>query len=678
METPERLGAHIVHDGVQFAVYAPAAQRVDLCLFDAEDRLTDVLTLPHQDDGIWHGWVSGCQAGQRYGYRAFGRWAPEEGLRFDATKLLIDPYARQLSGPLIWCDALFSSAVSAAAAPDHPRFNSAHAVPKGVVLPEVGATRPRPSVPWRDTVIYEGSVRGLTMRHPDVPELDRGRFRGLTCGAVLKHIRSLGISSIELLPVHFFADEQFLTQRGLRNYWGYNTLSFFAPMNRYAGEHPVADLIDMIDTIHDAGLEVILDVVYNHTAEGNEHGPTLSFRGLNNTGYYRLPDDRPEHYINDTGCGNTLDINDAGTQRLVLDSLRYFANDLQIDGFRFDLAPILGRRPDGFTPDHPFFNAIANDPVLSSRKLIAEPWDVGPGGYQLGQFPPPWAHWNDQFRDATRCFWRGDRRITAQFARRLHGSADLFERGGGGPFSGINFVTAHDGFTLMDTVSYRDKHNHANGEDNRDGHNHNCSDNCGIEGATDDTKIVALRQRQRLNLMASVLFAQGVPMLLAGDEFGHTQNGNNNAYAQDNETTWLDWSKSVEEQPFTQAVRELIALRRDVALLRGTTFRHGEPITAGGLPNIDWLRPDGQALADHEWFHTHAFTLLIRGAGEEPDGVVILFNATAHSVDFALPAMGGDGTWSLRFYSDLERATEVANDVIEAGANTCALLTHSP
>ncbi|MFK8014698.1 MAG: glycogen debranching protein GlgX, partial [Gammaproteobacteria bacterium] len=451
-----------------------------------------------------------------------------------------------------------------------------------------------------------------------------------------------------------FVDEIFLHERGLVNHWGYNTLSFFAPMNRYAGAEPLVELIDMIQTIHDAGFEVVLDVVYNHTCEGNENGPTLSLRGFDNAGYYRLaPDDR-RHFINDTGCGNTINVDHDATRNLILDSLRYFAGDLQIDGFRFDLAPVLGRYANGFSPKHPFFKAVAEDPVLKHKKMIAEPWDVGPGGYQLGHFPRPWAQWNDQYRDTVRGFWRGDRHTTAEFARRLHGSSDLFEVHGRTPAAGVNLISAHDGFTLRDVVSYERKHNHANGEDNRDGHDHNLSRNYGVEGPTDDVEILAVRRRQRLNMLATLLWSHGTPMLLAGDEFGHTQHGNNNAYAQDNETTWLDWSRLDDDPEFVEQVRTLIALRAENPLLRKARFLHGVSKTASGYRNIEWFNPDGSLLSDDSWHHARALALTLRETerGRGPaTGVALLFNGSDQTVNFALPLMEPGGNWRERFQS---------------------------
>ncbi|MFK7885792.1 MAG: glycogen debranching protein GlgX [Gammaproteobacteria bacterium] len=675
--TPFPLGAHQLDDGVSFALNAPDATAVELCFFDGNDHQIAVHTMTDHTDGVWSEFVPGCAFGQRYGYRVRGPWEPAKGHRFDASKVLIDPYARELSGALYWTDALHSSAKSAAADSTDRRYDSARFVPKGVVVEPHAARVARPAIAWSDTVIYETHVRSHTMRHPAIPARDRGRYLGLAHGEALHYLKALGITSVELMPVHFFVDEYFLAQQGLRNHWGYNTLSFFAPMTRYANTQPLAELVGMIDAIHDAGLEVILDVVYNHTAEGNEEGPTLSFRGLANADYYQLAPNNRAHYINDTGCGNTLNINAPITQQLVLDSLRYFADDLNVDGFRFDLAPILGRLPDGFTSDHPFFRAVANDPVLSTRKMIAEPWDVGPGGYQNGRFPPPWAHWNDQFRDTVRRFWRSDDNQVPTFARRLHGSADLFEANGHEPSSSVNFVAAHDGFTLNDVVTYQHKHNQANGENNRDGHDHNYSDNYGVEGDTRDPDILSERRRQRLNMLATLLCSQGTPMLLAGDEFGHTQHGNNNAYAQDNDTTWLDWSRLDDDPDFLQQVRRLIALRKHTPVLRSTQFLHGLTSTPEGHPNIAWFNADATPLEDQQWPHARALTLVLRET-EANDydirGVALMFNVSKRMVNFYLPPMDRGGQWRQRFHSDPNAAE--ATEIAQLCRHSCAIWTY--
>ena len=516
------------------------ADAVELCLFDADGKQTATHDLPASSKGIWHGYLPGCKPGQRYGYRVKGPWRPEDGLRCNHNKLLIDPYCREIAGDFLWHDAVFDY-IPGADIPTMSPLDSAPFVPKSVVRSaRESSSRKRPRIAWEDTVVYETNLHGFTMRHPAVPEAERGTFAGMRNREVLSYLRALGITSVELLPVQAYVDEHHLAKRGLRNYWGYNTLAFFAPMPRFAMNDPCAEFREMVDAIHDAGLEVILDIAFNHTAESDQFGPTLSFRGLDNEAYYRLEPKDPGTYINDTGTGNTLNTDHPRAQALVLDSLRHWVGEMGVDGFRFDLASILGRHADGFSSEHPLLHTISEDSQLRHVKLIAEPWDPGPGGYQLGQFPDRWAEWNDKFRDTARRFWRGDPGMNGEFARRLHGSADVF--GDRGPFASVNFITAHDGFTLADVVSYEQRHNEANGENNRDGHAHNFSCNHGVEGPTDDDAIRLARRRHRLNLLATLFFSQGTPMLLAGDEFGHTQQGNNNAYAQDNEIGWLDWT----------------------------------------------------------------------------------------------------------------------------------------
>ena len=495
-------------------------------------------------------------------------------------------------------------------------------------------------------VVYEANVRGYTMRHPDIPEAERGRFRGMRNGRILEYLKALGITSLELMPVHCLVDEHFLVERGLRNYWGYNTVQFFTPDARFvaAEDDPAAEFRAMVDAIHDAGIEVILDVVYNHTGEGGADGPTLSLRGIDNLAYYRtLPDD-PGHYVNDTGCGNTLNTCHIRAQNLVLDSLRYWHGELGVDGFRFDLATVLGRTLGGFYKPHSLLSRIAGTPELEGAKLIAEPWDPGPGGYQLGRFPVEWAEWNDRYRDSVRRFWRGDPDQDSEFAQRIHGSADLFEASGRNPAASVNFVTAHDGFTLADLVAYERRHNHANGEGNRDGHRHNYSRNYGVEGPTDDEAVNAVRRRQRLNLLATLLFSQGTPMLLAGDEFGNGQGGNNNAYAQDNDTGWLDWQGLADDPEFTQAVRELLRLRRETPLLRQARYIHGRMPTDSGWCDIHWLHPDGRRMEREDWNSGRRLALLFSTRADQKDdspvleAVAVLFNASAEDTVFELPA----------------------------------------
>jgi glycogen operon protein len=616
---PSRLGAKVLEGGVNFALYSGSAERVELCLFDADRRQVSLYDLPECSNGVWHGFLPGCGAGQRYGYRVHGPWNPRRGQRHNPAKLLIDPYARRLDGAFHWDPVLFDYHRGPGGRRRRDDRDSAACVPLGMVTGGPGERgRNRPGVPWSNMVVYEANVRGYTMRHPDIPEADRGRFRGMSNGSILEYLRALGITSLELMPVQCLIDEAFLIERGLRNFWGYNTVQFFAPDARFAapGVDPAAEFREMVDTIHDAGIEVILDVVYNHTGEGGADGPTLSLRGIDNLAYYRtLPDD-PGYYVNDTGCGNTLNTCHIRAQNLVLDSLRYWHGELGVDGFRFDLATVLGRTMGGFYKPHSLLSRIAGTPELEGAKLIAEPWDPGPGGYQLGRFPVEWAEWNDRYRDCVRRFWRGDANQDSEFAQRIHGSADLFEASGRSPAASINFVTAHDGFTLADLVSYESRHNHANGEDNRDGHRHNFSCNHGIEGPSDDAAINAVRRRQRLNLLATLLFSQGTPMLLAGDEFGNGQGGNNNAYAQDNETGWLDWRGLAEDPDFTGAVRELIRLRREHPVLRQPRYIHGRMPTDGGWCDIHWLHPDGRRMESTDWNSGRQLALLFN-AGEE-------------------------------------------------------------
>ncbi|MEM1439585.1 MAG: glycogen debranching protein GlgX [Pseudomonadota bacterium] len=662
---PARPGPTVTPDGVNFALFSSAAQRVELCLFDADGNETSKLDLPARSGDTWHGFVPGLTAGQRYGYRVHGDWAPAKGLRCNPAKLLLDPYARQIDGPFQWHPTLFAHRGRGGALAD--RRDSAPYVPRGVVTAAGPTVRRRPQVPWRDTSFYELNVRGFTMQHPALDEHERGRFRGLANGQVVEYLKALGVTSVELMPVHAFVDEHFLAQRDLSNTWGYNTLSYFAPMPRYAGDDPVTEFREMVDTLHDAGLEVILDVVYNHTAEGNASGPTLSLRGIDNLAYYRVLPQAPGDYVNDTGTGNTINADHWVTQQLVVDSLRYWAGEMGVDGFRFDLAPILGRYFTGFDNTHPMLRKIAEDEVLRHTKLVAEPWDIGPGGYQLGHFAAPWAEWNDRFRDVSRQFWHGDERQSPAMARRLHGSADVFEGSGRPPWASVNFITSHDGFTLTDLVSFDRPHNEANGENNRDGHQHNFSSNHGVEGPTDNPHIQALRRRQRLNLLATLFLAQGTPMLLAGDEFGRTQQGNNNAYAQDNPISWVDWEAV--DADFLDAVRELIALRRRSPLLRQAGYRHGASANASGIPNIDWLAPDSRPLEGIDWHHAQALTmLLVATENDHPqspydEALAVLMNPTGCDVPFALPDIADTGAWELAFSSNPDQVGPEAGEL---------------
>ena len=641
---PTALGSNPNRDGVNFALYSSSADAVELCLFDDSGQQVERHLLPACHNGVWHGFLPGCKAGQRYGYRVHGAWNPEKGLRHNPAKLLMDPYARRLVGEFHWNPAVFDYLRTEDGDWELNKQDSAPFIPLSVVEPGHDGKRfNHPVIPWSSAVIYEANVRGYTMHHPEVSETDRGRFRGMSNGRILEYLKALGITSLELMPVHAMIDEQFLVEKGLRNFWGYNNVQFFAPDGRFGVADPVAEFREMVDAIHDAGIEVILDVVYNHTGEGGGDGPSLSFRGIDNLAYYRTEPGHPGHYINDTGCGNTLNTDHIRLQNLVLDSLRYWHREMGVDGFRFDLATILGRTRNGFSKPHSLLHRIGADPEMEGAKLIAEPWDPGPGGYQLGRFPVEWAEWNDRYRDSVRRFWRGDGDQDAEFARRIHGSADLFEASGRNPSASINLVTAHDGYTLADVVSYEQRHNLANGEDNRDGHAHNFSCNYGHEGPSDDPEIVEIRRRQRLNMLATLLISQGTPMLLAGDEFGNSQGGNNNAYAQDNETGWLDWSGLEADPEFTRAVRELLHLRREFPLLRQARYIHGRMPTDSGWCDIEWLHPDGRPMLASDWNSNRQLALVFSIHEDQKDdspvveAVAILFNASQQDVEFALP-----------------------------------------
>ena len=644
---PETLGPSPDKDGTNFAVYSSIAERVELCLFDEAGVQVARHDLPDCCDGVWHGYLPGCSEGQLYGYRVHGPHNPERGLRCNANKLLVDPYARRLQGDFFWTDAVF----------DTNDEDSAGSVPLSVVTGNgAPAEHQKPSVPWDETIFYECNVRGYTMRHPAVDEVDRGKFSGLGNSSVIEYIKALGVTSVELMPVYTFIDEHHLAKMGLRNFWGYNSISFFAPMPRYANAAADIELRDMIRCIHDAGLEVILDVAYNHTGEAGHDGPTVGFRGIDNLTYYRtLPHD-PGAYINDTGCGNTLNVEHPRVRQMVIDSLAYFSESIGVDGFRFDLATVLGRRHHGFSKGHPLLLDISNDARLANVKLIAEPWDPGPGGYQLGNFPPRWAEWNDIYRDGVRQFWRGDAGKSGVLARRLHGSADIFEASGRGPVASVNLITAHDGFTLRDSVSYVHRHNEANGEDNRDGHSHNYSCNYGVEGNSDNEEITRRRRRHSLNLLATLLMSQGTPMILAGDEFGNSQQGNNNAYAQDNETGWLDWSNLDAEPLFAELTRELVWLRRETPLLRLPQYVHGELELTEGTVRIDWINQYGDTKQEAEWAHSRAFTKVITCS--RPDGsesaVAILVNAHDHAADMRLSRSERVRDWRIAFCSARE------------------------
>jgi isoamylase len=645
-----RLGPRRDGDGTAFAVPADAADSVDLCVFHP-DGTEECLELFRDDFGIHHGRVAGLGPGTRYGFRAHGPWEPALGLRCNPAKLLVDPYARLLDGAVNWAPPVFGHRL--ASPEDRSLRDSARHMPKSVVVDESfdwGDDRP-PAIPWGDTVIYETHVRGATMRHPLLPAELRGTYAGLAHEAMLEHLVSLGVTAIELLPVQAFVSESHLHERGLVNYWGYNTLGFFAPQAPYAAtDDPIREFKGMVKLLHAAGLEVILDVVYNHTAEGGENGPTLSFKGLDNPAWYRLnPVDR-RHYLNWTGTGNTLNLAHPTPLRMVMDSLRYWAEEMRVDGFRFDLATSLARGGGGFDPIGGFLQAVSQDPALHRVKLIAEPWDVGPGGYQLGGFPRRWSECNDRYRDEVRDFWRGTEGVLAGFATRITGSSDLFEWTGRRPPASVNLVTSHDGFTLSDLVSYNERHNEANGEANRDGHPDNRSWNGGVEGPTDDPVIGEIRNRRRRSMMATLLLSQGVPMILGGDEIGRTQHGNNNAYAQDNETTWYDWDAV--DADFLEHCRRLVALRADHPTFRRTAWLHEDP--RPGIDRVGWFTPEGKEMGIEEWRSpsSHAVTLYLDGEGIHAaegdtfdDDMLLFFNGSPDERTFAVPPEIDGGGW---------------------------------
>ena len=640
--SPNRLGAIWDGSGVNFAFFSAHAEKVELCLFDRTGRREiERIALPEYTHEVWHGYLNDVRPGQLYGYRVHGPYDPKEGHRFNPNKLLLDPYAKALHGDLRWHDAAYGYRVGGRQEDlTMDRRNSAFVMPKCVVVDPAVTWGPdiRPKIPWAETIIYEAHVKGMTERHPDVLPHFRGKFAGLAEPKVIDHLVRLGITSIELMPVQAFFDDRYLVKKELRNYWGYNTIGFFAPATRYISHN--GDLHEfklMIRRLHEAGIEVILDVVYNHTAEGNHLGPTLSFRGADNASYYILDSD-PRFYFDVTGCGNTLNLKNSRVLQMVMDSLRYWVEDVHVDGFRFDLATALGREREAFDRNAVFFEAVRQDPVLSNVKLIAEPWDVGPDGYQLGRFPPGYAEWNGRYRDDVRSFWKGDEASVSGLSGGLLGSADLFENSGRRPWASVNFVTAHDGFTLMDLVSYNGKHNEANLEDNADGHNDNRSWNYGVEGPTDDPEICELRDRARRNMVATLLLSQGTPMMLMGDEFGRSQQGNNNAYCQDNELVWMRWqSHSERDLKFRAFVEGLVRLRRAMPVLRQTRFLHGKPVGDSGMDDVLWLKPDGSAMTPEDWNngHTKSIGLLLC----EPDlrQTLILMNAHHEAVPFQLP-----------------------------------------
>ena len=651
---PYPLGASWDGEGVNFALFSESAQKVELCLFDQFGRreIHRVL-LREQTDQVWHCYLPEARPGLLYGYRVHGPYEPTKGFRFNRNKLLLDPYAKQIQNSLKWHDSHFGYRVGHRNEDlSFDRRDSAPGMLKAVVVDPAftwGADRP-PHTPWHRTIIYEVHVKGFTIRHPEVPAGLRGTYAALATAPVIDHLTQLGVTAVELMPVHTLVDDRHLIERGLRNYWGYNSIGFFAPEPRYCATGTINDFKTMVKTLHSARIEVILDVVYNHTAEGNHLGPTLSFRGIDNPAYYRLVPDDPRYYMDYTGTGNTLNMRHPRVLQLIMDSLRYWVLEMHVDGFRFDLAATLARELHEVDRLGAFLDIIHQDPILSQVKLIAEPWDLGEGGYQVGKFPVGWAEWNDKYRDVVRSYWKGDGGLIGELAYRITGSSDLYARSGRKPYASINFVTAHDGFTLHDLVSYNSKHNEANGEENRDGSDNNRSWNCGVEGPTDDPEVNRLRARQKRNFMATTLLSQGVPMLLAGDEIGRTQAGNNNAYCQDNEISWVDWTPEHMDLDTLGFVRQLIALHKEHAVFRRRKFFQGRKIKGAEIKDIVWLRPDGEEMTDEEWNQDFARCLGValsgavidevteRGQRVKDENFLLLMNAHFEEIHFTLPA----------------------------------------
>jgi isoamylase len=652
------LGASWNGEGTDFTLFSQHATGVELCLFahPGDPVETDRIELGRRSDSVWHASLPGILPGQAYGYRVHGPHAPGAGHRFNPAKLLLDPYAKAISGTMQWTDALSGYPVQS---PDPNRDLIADPQDSAAAMPKSLVTDPAFSwdgdqvlrTPWNRSLIYECHVKGMTMLHPDVPEQLRGTYLGLATDPIIEHLQRLGVTAIELLPVHHIAAERRLAQQGLTNYWGYNSIGYFAPEARYAsgggrsGEQ-VSEFKSMVKRFHRAGIEVILDVVYNHTGEGNHLGPTLAFRGIDNTAYYRAHSEGPRFYADFTGCGNTVDLRNAPALQLVLDSLRYWVTDMHVDGFRFDIAPVLGREDSGFNPNAAFFEQVKRDPVLSQVKLIAEPWDLGPDGYQLGRFPAGWSEWNGKFRDTVRHFWRGDLGQVGHLASRLSGSSDLFEAGGRTPQASVNFVTCHDGFTLQDLVSYETKHNQANGEDNRDGTDHNLSRNWGVEGPTDSVRTVHIRERIKRNFLATLAFSQGVPMLSHGDELGRSQSGNNNAYCHDGPLTWLNWQLTSEQRQLLEFTRGVFTVRAANPELRRSTFFSSGATPEHQVKDLAWLQADGKEMSAEEWRDpaNHALGMLIRK--EAGGALLLLLNAGGRSKPFTLPLLGEGGSWA--------------------------------
>jgi isoamylase len=679
---PYPLGATWDGEGVNFALFSENATGVELNLFDSPDDAKEShrIVLPEFTDHVWHAYLPDVRPGQFYGYRVHGPYKPEEGHRFNQHNLLIDPYAKAITGRIQWSNALFAYEVGGPQQDlEMSTDNSAGSVPKCVVIDSAftwGADR-RPRIPWNRTVIYECHVRGMTIRHPDVPEPLRGTYLGLCSDAMIDYFLALGITAVELLPIHQFVVDRRLAEGGLTNYWGYNSIGFFAPDVRYATRglgNQVYEFKSMVKTLHSAGIEVILDVVYNHTGEGNHLGPTLSLRGIDNKAYYRLDPKNLRHYVDFTGCGNSLNMQHPRTIQLITDSLRYWVEEMHVDGFRFDLAPVLARELLEVNKLGTFFDIIQQDPILSTVKLIAEPWDIGPGGYQVGNFPVRWAEWNGKYRDAIRRYWRGDEDMVPELASRLAGSADIYHGTGRAVYASINFITAHDGYTLHDLVSYEQKHNEANGENNKDGHDDNLSRNWGVEGETNDERILDLRFRVMRDFLATLAFSQGVPMISHGDEIARTQCGNNNAYAQDNEISWMNWVLDDRRKALLEFTRHAFAIRHAHPVFRRRHFFHGAPIKEGAPKDLMWIRSDGREMTEQDWQNSGIKTLgaLVNGEATDDtdergrpirdDTMLLLTNARDEEVRFELPEIAGEGRWA-----ELVDTTEDRLRLIEVG-----------
>ena len=668
---PYPRGASWDGEGVNFALFSEHAEKVELCLFDPDGKIeVQRIVMREQTDMIWHCYLPEARPGLVYGYRVHGPYDPERGHRFNPHKLLLDPYAKDIVGQLNWSDAHFAYRVDS---PDtdlayDKRDNGQDMLKARVIDPAFSwGNDCSPDIPWHEMVVYELHVRGFTLHHPEVPPPLRGSFAALSTAPIIDHLKRLGITSVELMPTHAFVDDRHLVDQGKRNYWGYNSIGFFAPDPRYSASGSIKEFKTMVKTLHSAGIEVIIDVVYNHTAEGNHLGPTLSFKGIDNSVFYRLIQDNPRYYMDYTGCGNTLNLQHPRVLQLIMDSLRYWVEEMHVDGFRFDLAAALAREMHAVDRLGAFFDILHQDPILSRVKLIAEPWDLGEGGYQVGNFPLGWAEWNDRYRDCMRAYWKGDGGLIGEFATRLTGSSDLYAHNGRRPYASINYITCHDGFTLHDLVSYNYKHNEANGEDNRDGSDRNLSWNCGAEGPSNDPQVEELRARQKRNLLATLLLSQGVPMLLAGDELGRTQSGNNNAYCQDNTLSWVDWSMSSLDDEMLEFVTRVIHLRRRHPVFHRRNFFQGRPIRGSGIKDIHWIKADGHEMSDLEWSHDFARSLGVylsgealgevdeRGRAIHDDNFIILFNAHHERIDFTLPILCEGCRWEVLLDTHINR-----------------------